>query len=199
MKQVEKLDRILKGMYNRRTLKEDVYLDTICELDSIPLVSVDELHKLADRLEGDNYIECTRIQAGIYAQLTSYGVEYCEEDSYSFKGHSIITNNNNYFTISDSPFANIVSDSNNVKILANNYGELKSKFTELKEKIIGDATISESQKAEILECIEEVQDSVDAGKKPKFSFRQLTEQASNISGVSSLLLQIGQMLFAYQA
>ena len=186
-------------MYNRRMLKEDVYLDTICELDSIPLVSVDELHKLADRLEGDNYIECTWIQAGIYAQLTSYGVEYCEEDSYSFKGHSIVTNNNNYFTISESPFANIVSASNNVKIQANNYGELKSKFTELKEKIISDATISESQKTEILECIEEVQDSVDAGKKPKFSFRQLTKQASNISGVSSLLLQIGQILFAYQA
>ena len=197
MKQVEKLDRILKGIYNRRTLKEDIYLDTICELDSIPLVSVDELHKLADRLEDDNYIECTRIRDGIYAQLTSYDVEYCEEDSYSFKGHSIVTNN--YFTISDSPFANIVSASNNVKIQANNYGELKSKITELKEKIISDATMSESQKTEILECIEEVQDSVDAGKKPKFSFKQLTEQASNISGVSSLLLQIGQILFAYQA
>ena len=74
-------------MYNRRTIKEDIYLDFICELDNIPLVSVHELHKLADRLESDNYIECTRIQAGIYAQLTSHGVEYCEEDSYSWPFH----------------------------------------------------------------------------------------------------------------
>ena len=172
-------------------------MQIVCQAENIPLVSRDELYKLSERLENDNYIECNYIQACIFAALTSYGVEYCEEDSYSFKGHSIV--NNNYYTISHSPFANIVSASNGVSIQANNYGELRNRFTELKEAVSKDTNVTALQKAEIIDCIKEVQESVDAGNKPKFSYKQLTELASNISGVSSLLIQIGQMIFFAQA
>jgi hypothetical protein len=194
MEQVEKLDLILKALYSRRASAHDEYLQDICEQEHIPLVSRNELHKLTERLESDNLIECTYIQAGIYAELTSYGIEYCEENSYSLKGHSIINNNYN-LTITNSPNANIVSASTSVNIQSNSYSDLKSKFDEFKKIVINDSVIGESQKAEIIECLTEVEDAVDAGKKPKFSFKQLSEQASNVAGVSSLLLQIAQIIF----
>jgi hypothetical protein len=197
MRQVEKLDLILRALYSRRASSQDEYLQDICKQERIPLVSRDELYKLTKRLENDNLIECNYIQAGIYAELTSHGIEYCEEDSYSLKGQSIINNNYN-LTITNSPNANIVSASTSVYIQNNNYSDLKSKFQEFRKKITNDSIIDESQKAEIIECLTEVEDAVEAGRKPKFSFKQLSEQASNVAGVSSLLLQIAQMIFGSQ-
>lgn len=98
-------------------------------------------------------------------------------------------------TITNSPNANIVSASSSVNIQNNSYSDLKSKFDEFRKLVTNDSNVNESQKADIIECLAEVEDAFDAGKKPKFSFKQLSEQASNVAGVSSLLLQIAQIIF----
>jgi hypothetical protein len=52
-----------------------------------------------------------------------------------------------------------------------------------------------TEKENLVECLEEVETAIDAGKKPKFSFKQLTEQGSNIASVGSLLVDLGQLIF----
>ncbi|MEC5158044.1 hypothetical protein [Chryseobacterium sp. MP_3.2] len=69
MKQLEKLDLILKTLHtNQNSTIED-----ICETQNIPLNSIDEIQILAKRLEDENYIR-------VFATITSYGIEYCEEN-----------------------------------------------------------------------------------------------------------------------
>jgi hypothetical protein len=198
IKQTEKLDLILRVLYNLRAEKDDIYLHEICESQNIPLASRDELYEIAERLKNDGYIKFTSIQAGIYAKLTSKGIEYCEEDSYAYKGSSIITNTY-HFNITNSPNSNIVSASSNTSIHINNHGEINNKIRELKARISNSKDINNNQKSDILECIEEVEASVNADRKPKFALKQLFEQASNVAGVGSLLLDLGQLILGHQS
>ncbi|WP_375437412.1 hypothetical protein [uncultured Hymenobacter sp.] len=193
MKHAEKLDAILRELYDRGSDKKDQMLNQICEAKNIPLKSRDELYAIADRLEKDGYVVCQRISAGIYATLTSHGIEYCEEDSYAYKGHAIVTNQYN-LSITNSPNANIVSASTSTNIQITSHGEIKNKISELKKRISTNNDITNNQKADILECIEEVENAVDSGRKPKFALKQLIEQASNVAGVGSLLLDLGQLI-----
>ncbi|WP_426059316.1 hypothetical protein [Hymenobacter sp. B1770] len=195
MKQSEKLDLILQTLYELRVTGQPQFLKTICENSGVPLVSRDELYILAKRLENDNLVECHYIGAGVMAILNSYGIEYCEEDSYSYKGTPLIMNTYN-LTISNSPQANIVSASTGVSVQNNFQGELKHKINEFRKLVAEDVNVDETQKQEINECLEEVESALNAGRKPKFSFKQLSELASNVAGVSSLLLQIGQMIMS---
>jgi hypothetical protein len=193
MRHTEKFDLILRALYNLRAERGDIYLQEICTSQNIPLASRDELYSIAERLEHDGYIKCIRISAGIYATLTSRGIEYCEENSYSYQGSSIISNSYN-FNIINSPNANIVSTSSNTSIHITSHSEIKNKINELKEHISTNSDITSNQKSDILECIEEVENAVDLGRKPKFALKQLIEQASNVAGVGSLLLDLGQLI-----
>lgn len=193
MKHTEKLDAILRELYDRGLDKKDQMLNQICEGKNIPLKSRDELYAIADRLEKDGYVVCQRISAGIYATLTSHGIEYCEEDSYAYKGHAIVTNLYN-LNITNSPYANIVSSSSNVSISIKTKSEIKNKIKELKDRISNSNDIISDKKTDILDCIKEVEDSIDSDRKPKFAVKYLIEQASNIAGVGSLLLELGKLI-----
>lgn len=194
MKQSEKLDLILRALYQLRYDGNFHSFKSICETQNIPVEPQNEIRMLAHRLKDDGYINAVFTRSDAAAVLTSYGIEYCEEDSYSYKGHSIITNTYN-LTISNSPNANIVSSSTNVTIQIANHAEIKNKINELRKTVQSNADISDKKKQDLIDCLEEVETSIDAGKKPKFSFKQLTEQGSNVAGIGSLLVDLGQLIF----
>lgn len=193
MRHTEKLDQIPRTLYNLRAEKRDIDLQEICTSQNIPLASRDELYLMAERLQHDGYIKCNRVSTGVYATLTSRGIEYCENNSYSYQGSSLISNNYN-FNITNSPNANIVSASTSTNIQITSHGEIKNKISELKKRISTNNDITDNQKRDILECIEEVENTVESGRKPRFALKQLIEQASNFAGVGSLMLDLRQLI-----
>lgn len=90
MKQREKLDLILKRLYE---LRNDVHTHTLeditKELDIFE--SKEDVQRLADRLEGDNYIKVSGSREGLAVKIKSHGIEYSEEDSYSRPGEPVLS------------------------------------------------------------------------------------------------------------
>lgn len=129
MKQSEKLDLLLKGLYELKNKGKYYSLEYISQQQNIPIDSFMELHGLAHRLKDDNLINTIFSHNDISAELNTYGIEYCEEDSYSYKGNAIILNTYN-IKIENSSDTTIVSQSENVKIETKNE-EIKSELVEV--------------------------------------------------------------------
>ncbi|MBJ6118989.1 hypothetical protein JAO76_12345 [Pontibacter sp. BT310] len=190
MKQFEKLDLILRELYKYKNDGKYYSIEHICYSLNIPLDSSLEINKIAHRLKDDGFINAMFRLNDCMAELTSYGIEYCEEDSYSYSGHSIITNNYS-ISIVNSPNANIVNQSNNVTI-TQNIGEVTQAIEKIRETIATDYTIEKERAAEILECLNEIQESVKENKRPKFAIKSLFDMTSGISSIASWLTVLGQ-------
>ncbi len=115
MKQSEKLDLILRHIYNFRFDKKFHAVPNVCKAIGVPVEVPVETNMLAKRLKDNGYVRTVEYGDRIDIKITSEGIDYCEHDSYSFKGHSIVTNN---YNITGSPNANIITDSNGVNIKA---------------------------------------------------------------------------------
>lgn len=95
MKQVEKLDILLRTLYESRF--EGYYpLNEMWIQKSLPPQMKAELRKLSARLKNDDFIDtlCTRDEC--YAQITEKGIAYCKMDSYTYKGLPILSNKYNF-------------------------------------------------------------------------------------------------------
>lgn len=190
MKQSEKLDLILKALYNWKNDGKYYSISWICETHKIPIDSVLELNKLGHRLKDDGYINTMFTHNDCKAELTTYGIEYCEEDSYSYSGHSII-NNNYSISIVNSPNSNIVSQSSNVTI-TQNFSQASEAVEKIREAVATDNSIDKEQASEILDCLNEIQNNLQNNKKPKFAIKSLIDIAGGISSISSWVTLLGQ-------
>lgn len=192
MKQSEKLDLILNELFKYKNDGNYHSIGAICETLKIPINSNIELINLAHRLKNDGYIN-TLFQSGdCYATLTTYGIEYCEEDSYSYKGSAIITN---IYSISvvNSPNSNIVNQSNNTTI-TQNISEINDVVEKIKEIVSTDSTINKELAENILECLKEIQDGLQNNRKPKFAIQSLINIAGNIASIGSYLTNLAQLI-----
>jgi hypothetical protein len=192
MKQSEKLDLILRGLYEHMNDGQYWSITEILKPLGIQL-NFEELWRLTHRLYEDNYIHqpISNVK-DVLCKINSYGIEYCEEDSYTYTGHSIITNTYN-ISITDSPNATIVSNSQNVSISINNYAEVKNKITELRNAVQSNPGIDQLKKQEIIECIDEVEANVDNGRVPKYTMRSLLSLTSDIAGLASIGLELAKL------
>ena len=115
MKQTEILDLLLKGLYEEGKDKF-CSLGMIVNKYNIPINTIDELRRLAKRLESDGLVKnpiYTRSDITVY--LSSYGIDYCEGDSYTYRGKAIITNHYN-INIENSSDTMIVAQSENIQL-----------------------------------------------------------------------------------
>lgn len=190
MKQFEKLDLILKELYKYKNDGRCYSIGEICKDLNIPLDSVSEIGTLSNRLKTDGFIKAIPMCGDSLAELTSYGIEYCEENSYSYTGHSIITNNYS-ISIVNSPNSNIVNQSSNVSI-TQNISEVNQAIEKIRETVKTDKTISDSKATEIIECLSEIQECLKNNKKPKFAIKSLIDIAGGISSIASWLTVLGQ-------
>ena len=193
MKHTEKLDLILRELYKFKFDGNYYLLEKIFEDGIILIDGNDEITKTAKRLEGDGFINATYTSDGCFVEINSFGVEYCESDSYTYKNHSIITNNYN-LSITNSPNANIVSSSNEVQIIITNQAEIKNKIKEIKESL-DLSEVENDLKLELKDCLSEIETCLEADKKPKFAFKQLLELGSDFAGISALILELGKLIF----
>ncbi len=190
MKQSEKLDLILRELYKYKNDGKYYSIGWICETHNISLDSVLELNKLAHRLKDDGYINTMFKHNDCMAELTTYGIEYCEEDSYSYSGHSIITNNYS-ISIVNSPNSNVVNQSSNVNI-SQNISKASKAVEKIREAIAIDTTIDKNIATEILDCLNEIQESLKNNQKPKFAIKSLINIAGGISSIASWVTILGQ-------
>jgi len=154
VKQSEKLDLILKGLYELKHDGKYYSLTWLLQNDGIE-TNFDELFSLGKKLEADGLIKFNGRHDDVMACITAVGIEYVEEDSYSFKGKSITTNN---YNITIQGHGNVVGLGNiENNIIANTIKftdvDLKEAFEKLTAIIKNSIEVSEEQKEEYLEHI----------------------------------------------
>ncbi len=191
MKQTEKLDVILKRLYefkfdgNRYDIKE-IFAKLGCD------VTRDEGFALAKRLDNEGLIKMIATKEAVFGSITSYGAEYCEVDSYTYAGSAVITNNYE-IRIENSPGANIINQSKNVTINTQ-VNDIAGILTKILTIIDKDDSVDLDKKVVINECAKEIQNNLEAGLVPKFGLKNLLGLVGDISSVSSLALALGQMI-----
>ena len=186
MKQTEKLDLILKALYEKPgNAGEIIQLLNEKGID----VSLDDAYKLGRRLDDAGYVKFVATRDSAWVDIKSEGIEFVEGDSFTLRGQSVITNN---YSISNSPNANLISHSSQVSI-TQNVDSIKQTIDQIKEEIDRVNLIDPKKRQELTECLQEVEVGISAGKAPKYAFKALTELAADFASVGSLVLQLGQL------
>lgn len=191
MRQNEKLDAILKYLYQKRFDGKHYPIDNIINELNIELVGNEEASELGKRLADDGLVDSIPISMGrILVALNTHGVDYCEGTSYSFKDISLINNNYN-LTIANSPNSNIVNQSENISI-KQEFGNINEIVEKIIDEIQKDKSVNEEKAREILDCLSEIQDNLKNNKKPKFAIKSLIDIAGGISSIASWITVLGQ-------
>ncbi|WP_424492597.1 hypothetical protein [Salinimicrobium sp. GXAS 041] len=191
MKQIEKLDILLKELYKERFNNQ--YFDPEEIYGSLNIdISENEQSLILERLEELGLIKTFSTKDGDGAKITSSGIEYCEEDSFSEKGSPVITNNYQY-SISHSPNSNIVSHSTGVNI-GSDIQEINNLLNNILSRLNDDDKVDPTKEKEIKECIEEIKNNLDKNNIPKFGIRTLITLLSNISSVGSFAVSLSQFI-----
>ncbi len=157
MKQSEKLDLILKGLYEFKHDGKYYSLTWILQNNGVE-VNFDEVFSLGKKLEGDGMVQFLGKHDDAMGSITTVGIEYVEEDSYSYSGHSITTNN---YNISIQGHGNVFSMRNiQDNIIKNNatlnnegLNDIAKAFEKLAEAVKDSVVISQEQQQEYLEHI----------------------------------------------
>lgn len=194
MKQSEKLDLVLKWLYARRHERHNTLLKRIMEELNIYESREDE-DRIATRLHSDGLARAERMAAGTLLTITSEGVEYCEESSYSKPGFSLTTFN--IGTVHSSNFLNntgsISGSTINQSLKQDNaVGEIISK---IKQALPTEASLSSTEKEEILNRLDEIEEKLSAQKQVrKHNITDLLSVAANSAQVMGFVIQLGQVL-----
>lgn len=186
MKQIEKLDLILKSLYEKPgKIGEVVQLLKEKGVD----VTFDDAIRLGKRLADAGFVKLSSVRDSALVEMKSEGIEFVEGDSFTHKGQSVISN---HYIISNSPNANLVAQSSNVSIVQN-IGDIKQTIEKIKSEVSSDTSVSVNKKQEFNECLHEVETGIQAGKNPKFAFKALLELASDFASVGSLVIELGKL------
>lgn len=191
MKQTEKLDLLLKGLYEFRFDEKYYDIEEILSNVGVPINNA-EARLLGRRLEQEGLIKYLPTQDAARATLTSEGAEYAESDSYTYQGQAVINNNYN-ITITNSPGSNVVSNSQNVNI-STQIHTLTSLIDQIISLVEKDDSISLNRKEDIRSFALEISNNLKSGHVPKFGITNFLSVISDISSVASLALAIGQAL-----
>lgn len=184
MKETEKIDLLLRGIYEQNKHVDVCELSVIADNAGLNLNRT-ELNRIADRLENDGYITGRADDnVDICCWITSRGVEYCEGDSYTYRGQSLITNHYN-ISVNGSSNTSIVQNSENVNVTNNS--DVSKIISELRCALESTQSIESAKKNEMIECIEELETVVKSGKTPKASFTYLLSMASDIATMSPVI------------
>jgi hypothetical protein len=191
MKQTEKLDILLRCLYKFKHDGQYHSIQTILSEEGIE-VNREEAYSLCKRLDSEGMIEMVSTKDDVSAEITSYGIEYCEGDSFTYSGSAII-NNNYQITVTNSPGSNIVNQSSNVKINTqiNNISELLDKIL---AAIENDKTIDSKKKLELSELTNEIKNNLKLGQIPKFGLKSFISLIGDISSISDLVFNLRQMI-----
>jgi hypothetical protein len=190
MKQSEKLDVILRYLYERKDDNTEYSIADVLESSGIE-TNPTEIARLAEHLEKDKYIKLNNLSSKLKkAKITSKGITYAEGDSYSHKGNNII----NHYNVVNSPQTNIVVNSNQVSIDQTQYESATEIIKQIRDTISKDESVAVAVRTEILECLTEIESGLDNKKTPKFALKSLLGMGSDIASISGFILNLAQLL-----
>jgi hypothetical protein len=189
MKQSEKFDIILKRLYEYRyDGKYYSMLEIMNNYGQSP--SFDEVFALAKKLENDRYIKISVQNDDVMASLTTEGIDYVEEDSYSISGSPIISKNYS-ISIVNSPNANLVNQSSNVSI-KQQLQNVDDAIFNIRKSLEQSNDIHVEIVQNILECLKEIEQNIENGNRPKFAIKSLIEISAGIASIGSWVTTLGQ-------
>jgi len=189
MKQSEKLDIILKGLYEYRFDGKCYSITEILNNYNVN-TTFDEVFALAKKLERDSHIKLLGQHNDVLGSITTEGVAYVEDDSYSISG-SPITNNHYTISIVNSPNSNLISQSSNISI-EQNFGDIEQTINNIRKTVQEDNNIDKDIMKDILECLKEIDESIKNGNKPKFAIKSLLDITAGIASIASWVTVLGQ-------
>lgn len=189
MKQSEKLDLILRYLYDRRDDNKEYSIYQILE-DSGIETNVTEVLRISKKLEEDGLIYLHNLSNKLRkAKITSKGVEYCEGDSYSNQGQSV-TNN---YHIAHNNESTVIINSSQVSINQSDTHKALDIINKIRSTVEQE-NVKLDQRREIYECLTEIEESVKRQKSPRFAVKGLISLISDISSVVGLGLSLAQLL-----
>lgn len=191
MKQTEKLDIILKKLYDYRYDGQYYKIDLIFSEKKIEYQG-EETFILAKRLEDDGLVQrAGNISTSV--RLTSHGIDYCENDSYTYSGSSVMTNNYN-LTISNSPNAILNNQSPNSIFITGDLNKLSTTIDQIRETILNDESIGKEKKLDIQHSLTQITNELKEGELKKESVKKFLDKTSKISSIGSFLLNLMRLI-----
>lgn len=190
MKQSEKLDRMLRYLYDHRFDGQRYMLKHVVgqlKLD----IGWPEAIALAGRLEADNFVDSIKMAGGErLMEITTYGVDYCEAHSY---GNAEL------------PLANyspvFIQQSSNVVVMQGSPGARvnnASPYAELVDTIVkaaeGDQSITPTALSELRQMLDEIKASLAGGTVPRTTTKVLIERFGALSSIGSFVTQLASMI-----
>ena len=189
MKQKARLDFLLNELYKCKS--EDQMSDVYAITDKMPVeITMSDAKVMAERLYNLDLIKLSNSKSSLRAKLTSIGIEYCEEDSFTNDGEPVINHNYN-LTISNSPNSNIVNQSKSININSK-IENISSLINEISNTIEQDSNINIEQKENIVDCAKEIKINLEKNNIPKIGIKSMLNLLSDIASVSSLALSLAQ-------
>jgi len=192
MKQVEKLDRILRYLYDHRFDGKSYMLFNIVKELDLPVVGKHEVIELGQRLKTDGVVKALVVAMGNMAlELNSYGVEYCEESSYENPMQPVATapihivGSQQVVVVHNSPGAYVV-----------NQGSGGLLAQEIVQKAGKDPSLTPNDRDQLKQLLDEIQACAAQGIKPKMGLDTLLGRFGNVSSIGSLLTSFAQLLLS---
>jgi len=189
MKQTEKLDQILRWLYDHRHEPGYWEVEEICKELGMQY-SYNEPGMFGKRLEDDGLVNRLGTLSGASIEINTYGIDYVEHDSYSKRGVAIAETHYHY-NVQNSTNTAFVQHASNVSINQDNTNQIRELLDAILAAVRSE-NVSTQKLQEIEESLEEIKSASMAGVAPKFAYRALLSAAADISSVGQLVVSLGQ-------
>lgn len=185
-------------------LNSDTFIDLRPLIKSLAMTRT-EIIKMFSELEDSNILKSdnewrqfTIITAGVEKKVEEIPFNFCLTTKgeefvmarymhQSIIQHGPVFNTGSHATIN----SNVVSQSQDVTINQTN-SEISNTIENIKREILKDTTVDEAKTKEILDCLNEIQESIKNNKVPKYAIRSLIDLTGSISSISSWTMTLGQ-------
>ena len=189
MKQVEKLDRILRYLYERRFDGKMYLLQNIVAEISLPVEGKNEIIMLGKRLKDDHVVDAIPLSLGrLHMKINTYGVDYCEERSYESASQPLV-----HTTINITNSQHVALNSNSAGATASSNGKGSILADRIMEEGQKDASLTPEDQRALKELLEEYKTCIAQGASPKVQVDALISRFGNLASIGSLILSLGQM------
>lgn len=193
MKQVEKLDRILRYLYEHRHEEQRVPLDGVVKELGMPIVSPAEVSDLGKRLVDDGVVDALRITLGRYMlRLNSRGVDYCEGRSYESASQPAVQTT----TINITNSQQVALNNNSAGATASNHGDAAVLAGRILQEAQKDPTLTSGDIEQLKGLLEAITEGLANGRSPRSKGEELINRYGSIASIGGLITSFAQMMLA---
>lgn len=188
MKQSEKLDLILKKLYEYRNDQTALTVQAVMESLGIYETKI-EAERLKSRLEEDKLIDVDKYMGFVdTVKINSRGIEYCEETSFTDKNKSIV---NMHFS-GNFHNSNLMTAASSINYSSQSIGatdEITDLIQRIREALRQEAKQEEQE--DLTEYIQDVENKIKNNEKvPRLQWNTLIQNSANLATSGSLILQL---------